>query len=269
LNKGYVIYAQNTHSTNYIDCATTLANSLKSCMPNCNVSLITSENVNNTIFDQVIPLPYGDLDPFSDWKLMNDWQVYEASPYEYTIKLEADLYIPSSIDYWWDTLMKRDLVVCTNIRNFKQSISDIKSYRKFIYDNNLPDTYNAITYFKKSALAEKFYSLVRDIFENWEDIKIILKCNNKEPASTDWVYAIASRLVGEENCTLPQFNSFSMIHMKKFINDMFTEDWTNNFVYEILPNTFRINTFPQLYPLHYIKKDFCLTIDKELECRKN
>ena len=42
---------------------------------------------------KVIKLPYGDQAPDSDWKLVNDWQVYEASPYEYTIKLEADMYM--------------------------------------------------------------------------------------------------------------------------------------------------------------------------------
>ena len=268
MNKGYIIYAQNTNNVNYVDCAITLANSLKRVMPECNVSLLTNENVESNLFDKVIKLPYGDLDPFGNWKLINDWQVYEASPYEFTIKLEADLYIPSNIDYYWDVLKQRDVVVCTTIRNFKQEVSESTYYRRFTIDNKLPSTYNALTYFKKSNLAEKFFNTVRDIFENWEDLKIILKCNNNEPATTDWVYAIACRILGEELTTLPDFKSFSMIHMKKHINDLFIEDWTNNLLYEILPNTFRVNTFPQLYPFHYVKKDFCYTIESEL-CQKN
>ena len=88
--------------------------------------------------------------------------------------------LPKSIDYWWDVLKNRDLVVSTTIRNFKQEISDIKAYRRFITDNKLPDTYNAITYFRKSELAEKFFNIVRDVFENWEEYRSILKCNLDE-----------------------------------------------------------------------------------------
>lgn len=262
LNKGYIIYAQNTASVNYISCATTLAKSLKRVMPNCNVSLLTNEVVNNTIFDHIIKLPYGDLDPFNNWKLLNDWQVYIASPYEYTIKLEADLYIPTNIDYYWDILKQKDLVCCTTIRDFKQNVSNVKSYRKFITDNKLPNTYNAITYFKKSNLSNEFFSIVRNIFEDWNSYKNILVCNNDELVTTDWAYAIASHILGIEHTTMPDFTPFSMIHMKKFINNLYTENWTTNLVYEILPHGLKINTYPQRYPFHYVIKDFCYELDK-------
>ena len=97
-------------------------------MPDAKVSLIYRQRNNiNCHLIKVIPLPYGDQAPDSDWKLVNDWQVYEASPYEYTIKLEADIYVPKSIDYWWDILKERDLVVSTTIRNFKQNISPVRA----------------------------------------------------------------------------------------------------------------------------------------------
>jgi hypothetical protein len=209
-------------------------------MPNANVTIVTTDM-----------LPYSDQAPNTDWKLINDWQVYEASPYDYTIKLEADMLIPRSIDYWWDVLKDRDVVVSTSIRNYKGDISDSKFYRKFVYDNNLPDTYNAITYFKKSDQANKFFSTVREIFENWEEIKTVLKCNRNEPATTDFVYAIACHILGVENTTMPIFTDMSMVHMKQFVNDLLTDDWTSEMVYELLPNTFRVNTFTQKYPFHY------------------
>jgi len=256
MNKGFVILAQNTKSVNYIQCAEMLAYSLKKHMPNLSVTLISSNHAKSKYFDNVLPLPYGDLEPVSDWKLINDWQIYEASPYDYTIKLEADLFITKPIDYWFDILQNRDVVVSTTIRNFHNKISDCLVYRKFIVDNNLPNVYNAITYFKKSKLAEKFFMLVRNIFENWEKYISILKCNFGEPVTTDWVYAIACHILGKENTTLPSFTDMSMIHMKKFVNNLFTEDWQNELVYECLPNTLRINTVPQMYPFHYHRKDF-------------
>lgn len=229
----------------YVKCATALERSIKNVMPDANVTIITTEM-----------LPHGDQAPDTYWKLQNDWQVYEASPYEYTIKLEADMYLPRSIEYWWDVLKDRNVVVSTHIRNFKQEISDVKAYRRFITDNNLPDTYNGITYFRKSELAEKFFAVTRDIWENWEDYRSTLKCNVDELATTDWVYAIACHVLGVENTTLPQFKQMSMVHMKQFINGLPTEKWTDTFVYELLSHTFRINTIPQMYPVHYHLKEF-------------
>lgn len=242
MDKGFVIMAQGD---DYVKCAEALKRSIKNVMPDANVTIVTTEM-----------LPYGDQAPDTFWKLQNDWQVYEASPYEYTIKLEADMYIPRSIDYWWDVLKDRDIVVSTTIRNFKQEISDVLAYRRFITDNKLPDTYNGITYFRKSEMAEKFFAITRDIWENWEDYRSTLKCNVDELATTDWVYAIASHVLGVENTTMPQFKQMSMVHMKQFINGLPTEKWTDTFVYELLPHAFRINTIPQAYPVHYHLKEF-------------
>jgi hypothetical protein len=150
--------------------------------------------------------------------------------------------------------------VSTNIRNFRQDISDVRYYRRFIDDNNLPDTYNAITYFRKSELAEQFFSIVRDIFENWEDYKHILKCKVDELCTTDWAYAIAAHILGAENTTMPQFDAMSMVHMKQYINGSATENWTDSLICELLPHTFRINTIPQVYPVHYHVKNFANVI---------
>ena len=250
MNKGFVIMAQNTESTDYVQCATVLSDSIKRAMPDANVTIITTDM-----------LPHGDQAPDSDWKLINDWQVYDASPYEYTIKLEADMYIPRSIDYWWDILKDRDVVVSSTIRNFKQDISKNTIYRKFIYNNDLPDVYNAITYFKKSELAENFYGTVRQIFEQWDEFKSILKCKPDELATTDWVYSLACHIHGEENTTMPIFTDMSMVHMKKFINQLYGEKWTDELIYEITLDHLRINTFPQIYPFHYHIKDFATILE--------
>lgn len=267
MNKGFLIVSQDALGLNtYELCAEALAKNIKKVMPDASVSIVTDNRINNTsIYDNVIPLPYGDKDPDNNWKLINDWQVYEASPYDYTIKLEADIYLPRSIDHWWNILSYRDLVICTTIRDFKQEISKSRVYRKFIDDNKLPDTYNAITYFKKSDTAEQFFKIVRHIFENWKDFKALLKCDVYEEATTDWVYAIAVHIMGEEKCTLPNFHEMSMIHMKRLINNLPTEDWTDTLVYEMLPHTLRVNSCPQQYPFHYHIKSFANKILKYYE----
>jgi hypothetical protein len=258
MDKGFVIISQDGQGLDtYQKCAEALAKSIKNTMPDAKVSLITDNKIRNkSLYDKIIPLPHGDQAPKSYWKLINDWQVYEASPYEYTIKLESDIYLPRSIDHWWDTLKHRDLVISTSIRDFKQDISPSRVYRRFIDDNKLPDTYNAITYFKKSDTAKKFFEVVRNVFEDWNEFRAILKCSPYEEATTDWVYAIAAHIIGVENCTLPDFDEMSMVHMKRLINNLPTEDWTDALIYEILPHTLRINSCPQHYPFHYHVKSF-------------
>lgn len=229
----------------YVKCATALERSILKHMPNSNITIVTTEK-----------LPYGDQAPDTNWKLQNDWQVYEASPYDETIKLEADMFLPRSIEHWWDTLSMQDVVVCSKIRNFKQEISDVKMYRRFLDDNKLPDVYNAITYFKKSDIAEKFFNIVRNVFENWNEYKSILKCNPDETCTTDWAYSIACHIIGVEKTTMPSFDELSMVHMKRWVNSLPSENWTDTLIYELLPNQVRIHTYPQLYPFHYHIKNF-------------
>ena len=233
--------AQDTETISYTKCAETLRKSILRVMPDSNVTIITTDM-----------LPHGNLGGFA-----NDWQVYEASPYDYTIKLEADMYIPRNIDHWWDVFKYRDVVVSSTIRNFKQEISDVRVYRRFIDDNNLPDVYNAITYFKKSDVAKQFFSIVKDIFGNWDEYKKILKCNQTELVTTDWVYSIACHIMGVEKTTMPTFTEMSMVHMKSFVNNSVTDNWTDTFVYECLPDQIRVQTVPQQYPFHYHVKNFC------------
>jgi len=254
MTRGFVIMAQNTEKTDYVKCAKALELSIKRVMPDANVTIITTDI-----------LPHGDQAPDSDWKLINDWQVYEASPYDETIKLEADMFLPRSIEHWFDIMSINDVTLCTKIRNYKGEISTVRVYRKFIDDNNLPDVYNAITYFKKSEMAKQFFDIVRDVFENWEIYKTILKCNPTEKATTDWVYAIASHIIGVEKTTLPSFNELSMTHMKQFISGTPTENWTDTLVYELLPDVLRVHTYSQEYPFHYHSKSFS---DKIIESYK-
>lgn len=250
MDKGYVIMAQGD---DYVKCASLLKDSLLNVMPDAKVTIITTDM-----------LPYGDQAPDTNWKLQNDWQVYEVSPYEYTIKLEADMIITQPIDYWWDVLQQKDIVVSTTIRNFKQDISHERAYRKFIDENKLPEVYNAITYFKKSENAKMFFSIVRDVFENWNNYKASIICDINEPVTTDWAYSFACHIMGLENTTMPAFDSMSMVHMKMMINGTPTEDWTESLIYELDNESLRVNTIPQIYPFHYHVKTFPDKISKNV-----
>jgi len=260
--RGYLIVADNTDETNYVDCALALARSIKLHTPNAKICLVTSNTVTDSIFDYVVPLPFGDQAPDSKWKLKNDWQVFWASPFTQTIKIEADMIIPHSIEHWWNMFEKRDVVISTGARNYLNESSNVRAYRKLFDKNNLPDVYNAITYWRYSQFSSEFFTTVKEIFNNWDEVKKTIKGGDNDPGTTDVVYAIAAKILGVENVTLPNTSYPSMIHMKGMINYLSGEDWTKELVWELDKSNIRINTIDQMYPFHYQVKDFSKELNK-------
>jgi hypothetical protein len=210
--------------------------------------VLSVKRCSDPVFDHVIPLPYGDLGGYA-----NDWQCFIASPYRQTIKLEADMIAASSIDHWWTLFEKRDVVISQGCRTFYDKLAESRYYRKIFDQNNLPDVYNAITYWRLSQTAKEFFDLVRAIFENWNEYKKLLKFPDNNP-TTDIVYAIATVIIGLENVTLPAGLGPTIVHMKRYINPIQTTDWTKELVWETDP--LRINTVAQFGLVHYHVKEW-------------
>jgi len=232
--RGFVIPAIGD---TYVKCAERLKQSILQFHPGANITVLTREM-----------LPYGDLGGYA-----NDWQVFHASPYRQTIKLEADMLCASPIDHWWTLFERRDVVVSVGARTFYDEPAESRYYRKIFDQNNLPDVYNAITYWRLSSTAKEFFDLVRQIFEQWNDYKKLLKFPDDVP-TTDVVYAIAAVIIGPENITLPTGLGPTIVHMKRYINPMQSDNWTKELVWET--NPFRINTVAQHGLVHYHIKEW-------------
>ena len=157
------------------------------------------------------------------------------------------------IDHWWTLLEKRDVVISQGARDFYDQPARSRFYRKIFDDNNLPDVYNAITYWRVSKTAQDFFQLVRSIFENWNSYKRLLKFPDELP-TTDVVYALAAQIIGPEQVTLPNELGPTMVHMKRYINPLLSNNWTKELVWE--NNPFRINTVAQWGLVHYHIKEW-------------
>jgi hypothetical protein len=243
-----MIPAIDTDFVDYLSCAVRLARSIRQWHPNANISVLSVKRCSDPVFDHVIPLPYGDLGGYA-----NDWQVFAASPYRQTIKLEADMICASPIDHWWTLFERRDVVISQGARTFYDRPAESRYYRKIFDQNNLPDVYNAITYWRLSKTAKEFFDLVRHIFEQWDSYKKILKFPNNIP-TTDVVYAVAAVIMGVENVTLPPGLGPTIVHMKRYINPIQTDNWTKELTWE--NNPFRINTVAQFGLVHYHIKEW-------------
>ena len=248
--RGYLIPAIDSDTTDYLSCAIQLAKSIKQWHPAANISVMSNRECSDPVFDHVISLPYGDLGGYA-----NDWQVFAASPYRQTIKLEADMVAVSPVDHLWTMFEHRDVVISQGCRTIYDEPATSRFYRKTFDVNHLPDVYNAITYWRLSITAKEFFDLVRSIFENWNQFKTLLKFPDDEP-TTDLVYAMAAEIMGPDRVTLPIGVGPTIVHMKRHVQPIHTDNWTRELVWEHTDPGLRIQTVAQWGFVHYHVKDW-------------
>lgn len=246
--QGYVIVAQGQQ---YLRCAAQLVDSLRYWVPAARVCLITDQEVSDPRFDHVRLLK--DPDTVNPWA--NDWQVFRLTPFRENIKLEADMLIVSEIDHWWTQFRHRDVVISTGCRDWLDQVSTVRTYRKAFDENQLPDVYNAITYWRLSRTAGEFFDLVRDIFRHWDQFRALIKFADEVP-STDLVYAMAAEIMGQHRVTLPWATYPRIVHMKQHIANSQHGPWNQEMVWEYLEGRLRINTVTQWGAFHYHVKDW-------------
>jgi hypothetical protein len=233
-DRGYLIPAIGAE---YERCANQLRDSILHFHPKANITIVTESM-----------LSHGNL---GGWA--NDWQMFALSPYRQTIKLEADMIATGPVDHWWTLFELRDVVISQGARTYYNEPARSRFYRKCFDENHLPDVYNAITYWRLSRTAQEFFQLIRNIFENWTEYKKLIKFPEDTP-STDLVYAMAAQIMGPEQVTLPVELGPTIVHMKRHINALQCNDWTQELFWENDP--FRINTIAQWGFVHYHQKEW-------------
>lgn len=234
--RGYLIPAIGAE---YERCAQQLKHSILCFHPEAHITIVNADM-----------LPHGDQ---GGWA--NDWQMFSISPYRQTIKLEADMVAASPIDHWWNLFELRDVVISQGVRTFYDQPAQSRFYRRCFDENNLPDVYNAITYWRLSQTAQEFFNLVKEIFTNWSEFRKLLKFSDNT-ASTDLVYALAAQIMGCERVTLPKGLGPTMVHMKQHVNKLSSHNWTQELIWETEP--LRINTIAQWGFVHYHRKEWRL-----------
>jgi len=263
MDKGFCILAQNNSSTDYVRQAYALALSIHKFNNDQKVTIITNDIVPEkykSVFDQIVPIPWTDQAEGKDWKIENRWKVYHASPYEYTIVMDADMIVTHNIEHWWDELSKRQLFFTSNVRTYRNKIVTSRKYRKVFDSNDLPNLYSAIYYFKKGNTAQEFFTLVELIMTNWELFYgKFAGIDYQNWCSVDVSCAIASKILdNRQDITDP--NSFiTFTHMKPGAQDWINvpELWTKVIGrYLRSDGTLFLGNFLQQNVLHYVEDQF-------------
>lgn len=259
--RGYLILADNNNETNYVDCAITLAKSIKHFHPDVKIALLSNDDCADPVFDFIERFPY----PTSNeqWKLNNDWQALHASPFHETVKLEADMLCSGPIDHWWTLFRNFPLWISTGCRDLHNQTSKQRYYRKIFDANNLPDTYNAITYWRASREAQNFFTMVQTLFDptTFEQVISELKFGKYEKPNTDLIYALALHVLGYENFVTPYIGP-KLVHMKQAIIGSSVEQWYKDFTWEIVDGVLKVNGVAQDGFVHYYNKELAREFGK-------
>jgi hypothetical protein len=257
--QGFLTVAANTPDVDYLRLAYLQALNIKATQKIKSFAVIVDpatyeliEDYHRQAFDYIIETPASTTGPYG-----LEAQAFWLTPFKETIKLESDLLFTISIDHWWTAFRLRDVVLSTGCRNYLQQLSASRRYRKLFDDNNLPDVYNGLMYFRYSKTAADFFRCSAEIFNNWPAVQnALLNCRDPEP-TTDVVYALAADIVGRELCTLPSVDFINFVHMKPSINEYpETASFRDMYVTEFDDGMIRINNINQYHPIHYHEKDF-------------
>ena len=256
MSKGYLVMAQGEV---YAKQAEHLARSIKktqSCISR--LSVITDQEVDATLFDQVIAIS-NDLAVDSNWKIENRVNFYDLTPYDETVILDADMLFLSDVSHWWNLFDKYDLLLTSKVLTYRGIEVDDQYYRKTFKFNDLPNVYSAFTYFKKSDLTETFFKLVKSIVSKWSTwTQQHTPVEAQRFPSIDVAMSMAVKILDIEQDVTSKLDYPTFTHMKGMC-----QGWTKpalewNEVLGIYKTSsdLKLGAFPQTGILHYVKKDF-------------
>jgi hypothetical protein len=259
---GFLTIAQNNSTTNYLELAYRQAANIKQTqtlnqyaviVDSSTAELITEQH--QEVFDHIIVLPQ-DHAAADEWKLANEWQVFNLTPFKETIKLESDLLFTRDISHWLTALRLRDVCFSLHCKDYQGNVTTKTDYRKLFEVNNLLDIYSGMYYFRYTQTATEFFKLAKQLYLNWSSVAAeLIQC---EPTpTTDVVFALAAKIIGCELCTVPSLDFFNFAHMKSSIQGWSDrQPWTDYVNIEFDGNMLRINNLNQYHPVHYYQKDF-------------
>lgn len=264
MSKGFLVYAENTPTVNYVEQAYALALSIKISQKSVtSISIVTNDVVPEeykSAFDKVIPIPWYEPTTNSTYKTEHRWKLYHATPYEETIVLDTDMLFLEDISSWWNYCNKFDIRFCSRVKNYKDEIIVDKHYRKAFESNGLTNVYSALCYFKKCDKALEFYTTLEFVINNWQMCYSIFA--NKEYQnwlSMDLSIAIAIELTGMWDELVDASAPLEFVHMKPAIQNwpIAPESWQTavpilyNYNGELL-----VGNIKQEKLFHYVEKNF-------------
>lgn len=262
-SRGFLTIAQNNKNTDFIRLAYLLALSLKHSQKTVNKLSIAVTDINEVpekyrwAFDNIIKIPWGDSADKSDWKLENEWKLFHITPYDETIKLDADMLFPADISHWWNIFSGREIVIPTKIYNLQNELVENIYYRPGFAENKIPKLHTAFMYFKKTDAALELFTMAEIITQNWKKFYWeFMPVNSPKIFSTDTTFSLSAKITGLTDNIINPWENLTFVHGKTQLTKWGTiqqnEDWSKFISLNITPN---LECFAGCYqinkPFHY------------------
>ena len=202
-------------------------------------------------------------------------RVYDLTPYEHTIFLDADMLILDDLTSVWQQLSNHYLYVASQAQTFRgELVEGYGPYRKVFEQYQLPNLYNAFTYFKKSdSRAKEFFDLVKIMTDNPRAfVSKFLPGSVLLTLPTDEAFALAAQILDIDGEITD--NTVAITHMKPMLQRWGeTARWTSTVRLDVTTaGVVRVGQYVQTGLLHYVDKDAInntvLSTLEELVCNK-
>ena len=264
MSRGYLVFARNSKH-DYVRMAYALALSIKVTQRISSISLaVPKDHIVDeryaSVFDHILTIPDGEgSSPFYD-----QWKFYDTTPYDETVILDADMIFPSSVDHWWDIYSKHDFCSANKVMNYRGEQVTSDYYRKVFTANELPNTYIAMTYFKKSDMAEQIFKQMKAIYDFWDEFSLdFFKDMCPKLIDGDVAMALAIKQLGYENEVVSKVGRYpTFVHMKAKCQSVNTNLSISDNWMDSIPSRFTKNGdlylghFKQNIPFHYCLKEW-------------
>lgn len=262
MNFGYLIVVADNQDVDYLRLAYALALSIKTtqkpgydktCLVIDDKSKLKDLN-SSWVFDHVIEW---DQETFWDGR---SW-MYELTPWEYTVCLDADMLFFRDYSHWIDFFIDNsDLYIANKSYTYRGEIVTGDYYRKTFVKNNLPNLYSFYTFFKKpSQFVEEFFSLSKIIIKNPIEFSNLYLSNYKPKiVGTDESFALAAKILGIESEIAYPLEFPRVVHMKPMIQNFPwpADCWSDHLGFYFNEDCqLKVGNYQQLDIFHYVEKD--------------
>lgn len=173
MTRGAVIFAYNNEHIDYLSMAVYAASRVKRFLkiPVCLITDIQNSNLTE-FFDSVIYQPnsvagrrfYSDLDTSVKWYNQNRMSVYDLSPWDETLLIDAD-YVVNSTDLAKIFATTQDFM-CFRTATHVAS-RDPEWSLNFFGRSKLPMFWATVIYFKKTSYSKMIFEYMNIIKQNW------------------------------------------------------------------------------------------------------
>jgi hypothetical protein len=177
-SRGIVAFALNTSTTDYLSIANKtldLASKILD-LPHTIITNLDDANFSNSRFDI-------DLDKFVQWRNFGRHSVYDLSPYDETLVIDADYLVLNNellkiFDLSWDYILQRKSHALTT------------TWPDTMGDYSHPYVWATVFAFRKTDRAKMYFDLIERIQKNYQYYRLLFNINERIYRN-DYAFAIA------------------------------------------------------------------------------